>query len=321
MSIVKTIFTSLFSFKRLSKDKLKVVVLCLIASTTFWFFSALNKPDYTTNLDYPITYEYNDSLFVPTDKFTDKVRIEVSGSGWDLFKRGFRRSNNPIVLTINNPERTKYILGRDLEDQIKAEIAPTALNRIYTDTIDIYLEPIITKDIQLSIDTSSILLAKNFLLKGEINIKPNTVKLRGPQSILEAIAPNYVLQLDNEKNLKANFDKEVALHDYDNARLSWEQNTVNVQFEVVELLEGSQRIKLRRVNFPEGIYTDPADSSINITYNIREDDVKQLKTLTLEAILDFELIKEDSILRPKLRRKPAFLENVQFERNTFQVTN
>ncbi len=161
-----------------------MVVLCLIASTTFWFFSALNKPDYTTNLDYPITYEYNDSLFVPTDKFTDKVRIEVSGSGWDLFKRGFRRSNNPIVLTINNPERTKYILGRDLEDQIKAEIAPTALNRIYTDTIDIYLEPIITKDIQLSIDTSSILLAKNFLLKGEINIKPNTVKLRGPQSIL-----------------------------------------------------------------------------------------------------------------------------------------
>jgi hypothetical protein len=51
---------------------IKVVVMCLLAATTFWFLNALNK-DYSTRITYPVRFEYDDSVYVPYQYSSSEV--------------------------------------------------------------------------------------------------------------------------------------------------------------------------------------------------------------------------------------------------------
>ena len=48
---IKKLFSS-------EKSKWRVVALCILGATTFWFFNALNK-QYATRINYPIEFLYD----------------------------------------------------------------------------------------------------------------------------------------------------------------------------------------------------------------------------------------------------------------------
>jgi len=50
-------------------SNIKVVVLCVAAATTFWILNALNKEDYTTIVDYPIEFEFDQEQFMAVSPF------------------------------------------------------------------------------------------------------------------------------------------------------------------------------------------------------------------------------------------------------------
>ena len=64
-------------------------LLCLGAAALFWFLNALNKNGYTLNVEYPVRFVYNESLFVPTTPLPRTVTVNVSSDGWGLLRHSW----------------------------------------------------------------------------------------------------------------------------------------------------------------------------------------------------------------------------------------
>jgi hypothetical protein len=84
------------SSKKLSN--LKVVVLCILAATTFWILNALNKDNYNTIVDYPIQWEFDRENFMPVKPLPESVQIQISGNGWDLLRKYFNLNEPPFSI-------------------------------------------------------------------------------------------------------------------------------------------------------------------------------------------------------------------------------
>jgi hypothetical protein len=65
-------FKSIFNLLRFNKKNWKAVVLCVFAAMIFWFFNALNK-NYTTNISFPIAFDYNDNVYIPIRPLPSEV--------------------------------------------------------------------------------------------------------------------------------------------------------------------------------------------------------------------------------------------------------
>ncbi len=91
------------------EGNLKIVLLCVLAATTFWFFSALNKTDYTTRLDYPIVFSYpTDSTYL-LSQLPENISVQVSGGGWHLLRKTLLVNTRPVQITLDEPTRVKAI--------------------------------------------------------------------------------------------------------------------------------------------------------------------------------------------------------------------
>ncbi|MDH5597977.1 MAG: hypothetical protein OEY34_02570, partial [Cyclobacteriaceae bacterium] len=77
------ILRKIFSFLKFDKsDNWKIVVLCLVTATIFWFFNALNK-NYSANIKYPIEFLYDKDLYQAIEIPPEDVLINLEGVGWN----------------------------------------------------------------------------------------------------------------------------------------------------------------------------------------------------------------------------------------------
>ena len=77
-------------FRKFKPDKtsnLKVVVLCVVTATTFWLLNALNKDNYTTVVNQPISLQFDPTEYMAVKDLPKEVKIQINGNGWDLLKK------------------------------------------------------------------------------------------------------------------------------------------------------------------------------------------------------------------------------------------
>src|SRR6187431_968935 len=104
---------SIFNLLRFNRKNWKAVVLCVFAATIFWFFNALNK-NYTTNITFPLAFDYNSENYVAIRPLPEAVRINVTGMGWDLFRRSLGLKIPPLVIPLERPSQINRIVGSTL---------------------------------------------------------------------------------------------------------------------------------------------------------------------------------------------------------------
>jgi hypothetical protein len=85
------VINSIFNVLRFNQRNWRAVVLCIFAATVFWFFNALNKT-YTTNLRFPLSFDYDHENFVPVKALPRDVRI--NGQRVGAFQKKHRSKNS-----------------------------------------------------------------------------------------------------------------------------------------------------------------------------------------------------------------------------------
>ena len=78
-------------------------MLCVFTATIFWFFNALNKT-YTTNINFPLAFDYDSENFIPVEGLPQTVRLNVTGNGWELFKRSTGVKQDPLEIPLEGLE-------------------------------------------------------------------------------------------------------------------------------------------------------------------------------------------------------------------------
>lgn len=290
-----------------------MVVLCVAAATTFWVLNALNKDNYSTIVDYPVQWEYDQKNYIPVKPLLQSIQIQISGNGWDLLRKYFNISGTAYPILLQSPAEKKYLLSADLKRSLGEFITPTQLENVLGDTIRYQIDRIVTKTLRPVLDSLSYSFDKNIALEGKVNFIPDQLEITGPSSVLEAFEGNYPVAL-NASKINSNFSGKVPLTvDEPLAPLiQLKQKEIQVSFSVLSYLEGNKRLKIKKINFPSNVKISNEELIPVLSYLIEESDLPQLKDLQFEAVLDYrKRNRTDSTLQIEVSPNPRFLKEVR----------
>lgn len=305
-------------FTNLNPQKIsnfKVAALCFMAAATFWVLNALNKDNYTTVVDFPIEIIFDTDEFRAVENLPERIKLEINGNGWDLLRKYFKVNESPFLIEINNPSTKDYLLTSEIRRGLAESLNPSSLTTILTDTVKFRIDKVVTRKIKIQADTSSNTLAKNFRLTSPIEVDPAVVSIKGPTSILQKLDGILKVDLKDDK-INKNFNKIITLDLPDSLKeyLELEDESVHIRFEVIQMLEGNKRLRLKLVNFPENVSLVQQPGTIIMSYLIDERKLEDLKALEFEALLNYSSRNaQDSTISVQVIPKPTYLENIKFE--------
>lgn len=210
--------------------------MCLAAAAVFWVLNALNKPGYTMNVDYPVHFVYNDSLFIPTEPLPKTVRVNVSSNGWGLLRHTwFPFQVDPVTYIVKDPMRTSAINLSTLTAALSDHSKKLRVNYVSGDRIDLAFDRRATKTIRLTADSLHIDLAPRFVITSVINLTPHSINISGPRKLVSGL-PDTLLVRVPRRHIMDNYDEELPLNQLRHPLLRTNSSRVAVSFEVGELL-------------------------------------------------------------------------------------
>ena len=211
-------------------------LLCLGAAALFWLLSALNKPGYTLNVEYPIRFVYNDSLFIPTSPLPRTVRVNVSSDGWGLLRHSWLPFRiEPINYVVEHPLQASVINTASLAAALAEHVKKLHVNYVIADTLDMHFDRRLTKTVRLVADSLHINLTPPFVVSSIINLTPRTIQVEGPANLVRGL-PDTLLVKIPRKRIADNYDEELPLNQLRHPLLRTSADRVAVSFEVGELL-------------------------------------------------------------------------------------
>jgi hypothetical protein len=176
-----------------------------------------------------------------------QVRINVSGIGWDLFRRSAGLNVPPLVVPLERPSEVKKIVA--VPGLFAHQLERFEINFVLSDTLRVAIEPIERRWITLRLDAKSIGLRKGFVRTTEPELKPDSIQVIGPAPLIKSfIEPVYLKLADS--NIDGNYDEDVEVELLNNDLITRNPPTVNVNFHVDKLIELTDSIPLRVINYP-----------------------------------------------------------------------
>jgi YbbR domain-containing protein len=293
----------------------------VFTATTFWLLNALNKDNYTTTVNQPISILYDTEEYMAVEEVPQEVGIQINGNGWDLLKRHLKISVTPLEVFLEDPFRKPFLLASELAPQMQEHIASSDLITIVPDTLNFKIDRIVSKKIRLAPDTTANTLAENHAFASPISIEPEVVTVTGPISIIEQMEGKLLLGF-GETNIRENFSRllPLTLKKEQQAFLRLDEETAQVSFEVVAFVENRLTLQIQQRYFPENVTVDTDITELEARFLIQEDKQAMLNELELSAVLNYNnRNREDSTISASLNKTPEYIRNIRFEPETFKL--
>ena len=299
MSVLSTIL-DIFRFNR---RNWKVVVLCILAATIFWLFNALNKT-YTTNITFPLEFDYDKETFVAVQPLPSNVRINVKGIGWDLFRRSAGVKVPALSIPLERPSEIKKIVATP--GLFAHQLDRFQLNFVLSDTLTVDVEPIEKRWITVRLDVSSISLKANHVRIGEPQLKPDSIFVVGPLPLIRSFIEPVYLKL-SESAIDENYNEDVEVEFLHNDLLKRDPPTVNVSFKVDKLVEMTDSIELQVINYPKGANPYLGIRALPCRFSIPEGLVEEYKRDSVVAVIDLRhFVKGTQRVKPDVIGLPPY---------------
>lgn len=304
------------------RGNLKVVILCIIAATTFWFFSALNKSNYTTRVRYPIVFNYMpDSTTYLLSELPEDITVQVTGGGWDLLKKSLRLNTTPVEVTLDTPTQTKYILGQSLAEQVSNQLDNLRLDYVVTDTLRINIDSLETKNVAVELDPQSLHLAENYRLVSGVLISPAQVTLRGPATLIQQAPDTLRVQLDDDE-VEGRLETTLPLPIADK-RLSAYPDEVMLNLTTELYTRVERKTPIIPVNFPADSSAYLSQDFVTVSFWLPDDLISPaLNRLSFQVEADLQTMNpEDSTITAKLVTFPAIVSDISLSPTHIKVNN
>lgn len=286
-------------------------MLCFLAATIFWIFNALNKT-YTTNIDYPVSFDFDRENFVPVKSLPEKVRLNVTGNGWDLLKRSAAIKAAPLEIPLGRPAEVKKIANSTLYRIFTNQVDGVEVNFVLTDTLYVDVEPRAGRWIKLAMDSLHQNLRRGYGLASEVKLNPDSVFIEGPLRLISAFKEPVSLKL-RQRNIDENFREEVELDIPSSDVINRDPSTVSVSFDVGRIVEIVDSVKVFAINVPPTI-SIVEEKQIPITLAMPETLLAKSSLDSVRAVLDLKnFTKGEAKILPRIERLPPFATLVKVD--------
>jgi len=292
--------------------------LCFSTAATFWFFNALNN-EYTTRIDYPIELKFNRDSLVMVKEPPGEVGVNVTGGGWQLFKRTISINADPVFLEPENPVQTHYFTASNLLPLFSSQLNDLNINYIAIDTIYFRVEPFADRTLAIKLDSSSIELRENFHITSPIHIEPDTVDFHGPRSLVEQLPEIFMVSI-SERNINSRYNEELSLDLFSPSLIKKNPEVINIRFDVEEFMDQDISLDIEMVNFPHDsiIYIEKnlVDSHILVQRSFRN----KIEKGDFLIIADLKYIHAvDSTITLEIMDQPNYIKNISLSEKRVKV--
>jgi hypothetical protein len=278
-------------------------VLCIFAATVFWFFNALNKT-YTTNIRFPVTFDFNFSNYVPVDPLPKHVSINVTGIGWNLFRRSYSVKVSSLVIPLERPAEVKKIVGSTLPGLFANQLEGLEINFVLTDTLYLNIQPKAGRWIKLGANPVAKNLNNEYTEVTDIRIVPDSVFVEGPMKLITKLREPALLSIA-QRNIEDNFKQEVEVVLPDNQLMKISPPSVTISFDVEKLVQRKDSIKLVLRNIPAGARPFMETPYLLCVYVIPKSAVPQFAPDSVTAVLDLKGFRKGELkILPELHGLP-----------------
>jgi hypothetical protein len=272
---------------RFNKRNWRAVLLSILAATIFWFFNALNK-DYSANIDFPIAFRFDQANYIPVEPLPESVTLNVTGLGWDLFRRSVGLKIPPLLITLDRPSDVKKIVASTLPVLFTSQLEGIKINYVLTDTVYLHIEPRVSKTIRLKMDSIDLHLRKDYGLAGPVVLKPDTAHIEGPQSLVQAFPDTLRMHVEDNQ-IDQPFDDILQLR-MPSPLLKVQPPVVGVQFQVERYVTVEDTLVLKIINVPHKARTFVESSQVHAIYRLLEDQAKTIQPDSIIATLDLSTV-------------------------------
>jgi hypothetical protein len=298
-------FQSIFNLLRFHRKNWKAVALCIFAATVFWFFNALNK-SYTTNINLPLAFDYDQENFVPVRPLPEVVRFNVTGVGWNLFRRSAGLKIPPLVVPLSQPSEVKKIVGSTLPTLLVNQPEGFAINFVLTDTLHIAIEPKASKWVYVRLEMPALLFKEGYGLVSDVKVVPDSVFIEGPQKLINSLSEHIDLKL-NARNLDDDFSEDVEVKFLNDELIKRNPPTVSVSFKVDRYIEIEDSVALEITNPPKNAWPVIGGKKLICTVAIPESYQNSFSVDSLKALVDLKHItKGEKKILPTIVGLPPY---------------
>lgn len=298
MNIIR-ILINLFRFDRANW---KVVSLCVLTAMVFWIFNAFNK-NYSTNVRFPILFEFDGEKYAPAEHLPKIVNLNVSGNGWDLFRKHLGLKVPPVIIPLERPTEIKKIVGSTLAPMLATQVGNLKINYVVTDTLHLQIDERDSHRYKLVADISGVSFKKGYGRISPVVLLPDSVELEGPQSRLHAIYDSIIIPLA-EKSLNKNFRTEVEVAFPGSEFVKRDPPVAQIMFEVGEVLNVTELLKV--ITDKNSIVS--ALDSVEALFQIPVNRVEDFKVQSREILSEIKLrqFKKNKSAIPKVLNIPPY---------------
>lgn len=240
------VFVNLFQFNR---TNWKAVALCFTAAAIFWLFNAFNK-SYSTNIRFPLRFDYNQEKFIPINSLPRDVRVNVSGNGWDLFRKSIGIKLPELNISLPRPTEVKKIVASSLTPSFSEQLGSgLRINYIVNDTLRLQIDELDSHKFKLFADLSQVTFSEGYGRVSPVAVLPDSVKLEGAKSLLHQL-PDSIALIMPKSELDDPFRKEVEIVIPNSESIVRNPSVATIMFEVgsVEKIDAYVTILLANVN-------------------------------------------------------------------------
>jgi hypothetical protein len=274
---------SIFNFLRFNRKNWKAVALCIFAATIFWFFNALNK-NYTTNISLPLSFDYNQENYVAVRPLPEAIRINVTGVGWNLFRRSIGMKVSPLVIPLERPSEVRKIVGSTLPALLANQLDGYQVNFVLTDTLHLALEPKGKRWVSLQLDLPSIIFSKGYVMSSDPKVVPDSIFIEGPWKLINNLAEPISLKIA-ERDIDDDFSEDLEVGFLNSELVKRDPPTVHVSFNVDRLVEVKDSIDLKVQNMPKGVWPS-IEGKLPVVFAIPEALLPQYHRDSVRAVID-----------------------------------
>lgn len=307
-----------FDRENIKANKKMVTYMFFVAlATIFWFLNALSK-EYTTTVNYPVTYKDFPSKKVLSNELPSKLKLTVRAYGFDLlrYKLSFFQSINFPVNEYTNNKMEKlgdnhFLFPTSRMTSLVATQLSSAISvtNISPDTINFQFSSLIEKKIPVHLNTN-LKFESQFRLGGDIMLRPDSVWVIGSKAIIDNIKRLETKALELKK-LNKTKTKKIGLVEVEG--LSFVQKKVEVELPVEQFTEAEKHISLKVINVPDSVFLRLFPHEIRLSYLVGLKDYETISSEQFELEVDYSMMDTISNkLQVNLKSSPLNVSNINF---------
>jgi len=315
MNFVRVLL-NLFQFNR---TNWKAIVLCFLAAAIFWLFNAFNK-SHTTTIRFPLRFEFDSQKFVAVNPLPHHISINVSGSGWELFRNTLGIKLPELVIPLERPSETKKILTTTITPILTSQLGGLQIIYMVTDTLHVYLDEKMEKTFRISIDLSKVSYREGFGNTGLVEVVPDSVIIDGPRSIINSIPDTITLPVSG-KQIGKSFRDEVEVPLFNSESIQRNPPVVSIRVEVGQMETIETKIKVNAINLPR-IGKHSVTDSVKVLLQIPVSQNEDLKAKLSLAKAHVDLKGADKGLHkvyPALIGLPVYARVISIDSVSFKI--